>query len=83
MHGPYHRLGEPGGPDAKVAALPIEGKGPDGTAISASLLDAGTSSTEVELLRTVCHGLGVQWGHDVFGWWAVVPSSLIEVAQRT
>ena len=81
-HGPYHRLGQPGGPGAAVTALQIEGKAPDGTMISASLLDAGKESTEVELLRTVCDGLGVQWGHDEFGWWAVVPSSLVAAAQR-
>ena len=25
-------------------------------------------------MRTVTAGLGVQWGHDDFGWWAAVPS---------
>jgi hypothetical protein len=64
-----------------VAAIPIEGRQPDGTIISASLLDAGKDSTEVELLRTVCHGLGVRWGHDEFGWWAVVPSQLEDAAR--
>ena len=38
----------------------------------AQLLDAGPEPSEVELLRTVASRLGVQWGHDDFGWWAVV-----------
>jgi len=38
------------------------------------LLDAGPDSSELELLRTVAAGLGVQWGRDDFGWWAAVPS---------
>lgn len=76
LHGPYHRTGEPGGPGAEVGALPIQGRTPDGGLIEAQLLDAGKESTEVELLRTICFGLGVQWGQDDLGWWAVVPDSL-------
>ena len=76
-HGPYHRLGEPGGPGAEVTALAIEGVRPDGEHESAQLLAAADGSTEVELLRTVCAGLGVTWGEDEFGWWAAVPSRLL------
>ncbi len=72
-HGPYHRLGTPGGPGCQVATLPVEGRASDGTIVSGALLDGGTGSTEVELLRTVASGLGVRWGHDDFGWWVVVP----------
>lgn len=70
--GPYHRLGEPGGPGCPVAALEIQFKKPDGTIGSGHLLDAGPNATELELLRTVAEGLGVKWGHDELGWWAVV-----------
>ena len=73
QHGPYHRLGEPGGPGCPVTALPILIQGPDGSPIPAQLLDAGTKATELELLRTIAQGLGVRWGHDNLGWWAVVP----------
>lgn len=44
-------------------------------------LDAGKESTEVDLLRTVCHGLSNRWGHDEFGWWAIVPTGLEDAAQ--
>ena len=73
-YGPYHRLGEPGGPGCRVVALTIEMKDVDGSPVSAQLLDAGTEATEVELLRTVAKGLGVRWGHDDLGWWAMVPT---------
>ena len=76
QHGPYHRTGSPGGPGARVGWIPIQGRTPDGELEDAELLDAGDGATEVELLRTICHGLGVKWGHDDFGWWAAVPSSL-------
>ncbi len=76
LHGPYHRTGEPGGPGAPVGVLPIQGRLPDGSVIDAQLLDAKDTS-EVELLRTVCAGLGIQWGHDDIGWWAVVPTALV------
>lgn len=72
-HGPYHRRGEPGGPWCRVAVLPVKLKAADGSAIGAQLLDGGQSSTELEILRTVAKGLGVNWGHDDFGWWACVP----------
>jgi len=39
----------------------------------AHLLDAGTAASEIELLRTVAAGLGVHWGKDDLGWWAIVP----------
>ena len=72
-HGPYHRLGVPGGPGCKVGVLPVTGKGKDGTPFEADLLDAGPTATEVELLRTVAAGVGLRWGHDEHGWWAMVP----------
>ena len=71
--GPYHRLGVPGGPGCEVAPLPIAAKLPSGETIGATLLSADASATEVELLRTIAHSLGIQWGHDDFGWWAMVP----------
>ena len=71
-HGPYHRTGEPGGPGCPVTPLPITLKGPDGQPLPADLLDAGTEATELELLRTVARGLGVQWGRDERGWWPAV-----------
>ena len=79
LHGPYHRTGEPGGPGAQVGVLPIQGRLPDGSVLDAQLLDAKDAS-EVELLRTVCAGLGIQWGHDDLGWWAVVPTVLTEAS---
>jgi len=36
------------------------------------LLSAGENASEVELLRTVAARLGVKWGNDDLGWWAVV-----------
>jgi len=72
-HGPFHRTGEPGGPGCPVGVLPIAFKGPDGSPVSAQLLDAGPEATELELLRTIVQGLGIRWGHDGLGWWAVVP----------
>jgi hypothetical protein len=71
-HGPYHRLGEPGGPAARVAVLAIQGHRPDGAVVDAELVAAEVEATEVELLRAVCERVGVQWGHDDLGWWAVV-----------
>ena len=44
--------------------------------IEASLLDGGPKASELELLRTVAAGLGISWGHDDFGWWAVVPNEV-------
>jgi hypothetical protein len=72
-YGPYCRTGEPGGPGCKVAALPITLKDTDGSPVPAHLLDAGTAASELELLRTVAQGMGVQWGKDDLGWWATVP----------
>ena len=77
QHGPYHRTGEPGGPGARVASIPIRGRTLNGELEDAELLDAEDGSTEVELLRTICHGLGVTWGEDELGWWAAVPRSLL------
>jgi hypothetical protein len=73
-YGPYHRLGQPGGPGCQVAALPITFMGPDGSPVSARLFDAGKEATELELLRTVAQELGVRWGHDNLGWWVAVPN---------
>lgn len=72
QYGPYHRRGEPGGPGCPVGVLPISAKGPDGQQFEGQLLDAGKQGTELELLRTVAAPLGVRWGYDEFGWWAVV-----------
>lgn len=71
-YGPYHRKGQPGGPRCPVGILPVSSKNPDGTTFQAELLDAGKESTELELLRTVASRLGVRWGNDELGWWAVV-----------
>jgi hypothetical protein len=59
----------------EVSILPISGRasGSD-QVIEASLLDAGETATELELLRTVASGLGVVWGRDELGAWAVVPN---------
>jgi hypothetical protein len=72
---PFFRSGVPGGPGAQVSILPISGRasGSD-KVIEASLLDAGETATELELLRTVASGLGVVWGRDELGVWAVVPN---------
>src|SRR5262249_34294961 len=72
-HGPYHRKGSPGGPGCRVTSLPVKLKQSDGQPISATFLDADSSASELELLRTVASGLGIQWGQDEFGWWAVIP----------
>ena len=74
QHDPYHRLGEPGGPGCPVSVLPVTLKASDGSLVQGQLLDAGVNSTELELLRTIAHQVGVQWGHDDLGWWAVVRS---------
>lgn len=71
-HGPFHRKGQSTDPGARCAALEIQAKLPDGSIIPARLLDAGTDATEVELLRTVARRLGVKWGRDDLGWWAVL-----------
>ena len=80
MHGPYHRLGEPGGPGCAVTPLTVVGKGPSGEPAPATLLSTHPTATEVELLRTIAHTLGIQWGHDEFGWWAVVPDGVVPKA---
>ncbi|MFO1485136.1 MAG: hypothetical protein U1F71_17380 [Verrucomicrobiaceae bacterium] len=74
-YGPFHRRGAPGGSGAEVSILPISGRASDSErVIEASLLDAGETATELELLRTVASGLGVVWGRDDLGAWAVVPN---------
>lgn len=70
-----HRRGGPGGEGCRVSVLPITAKSPDGTRFEAQLLDAGSESTEVELLRTIVEKMGVRWGHDDIGWWAMAPGS--------
>lgn len=73
--GPFHRRGVPGGPGAEVTVLPIAGRASGSErVIEASLLDAGETASELELLRTVASGLGVLWGQDDLGTWAVVPN---------
>ena len=74
-HGPYHRRGEPGGPGCSVTELPVSARLPNGQVVAISLLSAGENATEVELLRTIVHSIGIQWGQDEFGWWAAVPSN--------
>ncbi len=71
-HGPYHRQGQPGGPGCQVSVLNVSAKGADGAMFQAELLDAGQGASELELLRTIASRLGVRWGNDQFGWWAVV-----------
>jgi len=71
-HGPFHRLGEPGGPGCPVEVLPINLRDAEGRQTSGSLLDAGAEATEIELLRTIASRLGIKWGCDGSGWWAVV-----------
>lgn len=72
-HGPFHRLGSPGGAGCPVTTLPVEARDINGTPIRTALQAAESEASELELLRTVAWGLGVQWGHDPFGWWAAVP----------
>ena len=71
-NGPFHRVGQSTAPGARCTALDIEAKMPDGSVIPGRLLDAGVDVTEVELLRTVARMIGVKWGRDELGWWAVV-----------
>ena len=69
----YHRRGEPGGSGCSLGVLQAASTSSTGTEIPVQILDGGESSTEVELLRTIVSKMGLQWGHDKFGWWAVVP----------
>ncbi|MFM2165875.1 MAG: hypothetical protein RIS79_246 [Verrucomicrobiota bacterium] len=63
------------GPGCEVSVLPISGRRPGrGEVIEACLLDAGKKASELELLRTVASGLGVVWGRDDLGAWAMVPN---------
>jgi len=71
--GSFNRVGTPGGPPAELSASAISLPGFNGEPTPAHLLDAGADSSEVALLRAVCAGIGVTWGHDEQGWWAVVP----------
>lgn len=71
----YHRRGEPGGPGCPVGVLAVNVQNQNGEPTAAELLDAGPDATEMELLRTVASRLGVQWGHDEFGWWAALRGS--------
>lgn len=55
--------------------IPISGRRPgSGEVIESCLLDAGEKASELELLRTVASGLGVVWGRDDLGAWAMVPN---------
>lgn len=76
-YGPYYRSGAPGGPGCRVAAIPVRAKA-SGTdqEINGSLLDGGPEASEVELLRTVASSLGIGWGKDEMGWWAMVPNDM-------
>ena len=74
-HGPYHRLGAPGGPGCTLTAIPISFTDASGAIASGQLVSAPIDGTEVEILRSIAHKLGIQWGHDEFGWWAVVRDS--------
>ena len=74
---PFHRRGSPGGPGCRVAVIEVMGNAPSGATSAASLLDAGSESSEIELLRTIASGLGVVWGQDELGWWAAVPATPI------
>jgi hypothetical protein len=73
-HGPYHRRGEPGGPGCSVTELPVSARLSNGDVVGMTLLSASENATEVELLRTIVNSIGVQWGHDEFGWWAAIPN---------
>jgi len=68
----YHRTGEPGGPGCKLSALSIQLKDNERTLQNGQLLCAEEGATELEVLRTVAHSLGVKWGQDDLGWWAAV-----------
>lgn len=74
----FRRSGQPGGPGCSVTAMPVKGKDAEGNLYAAELWDAGKEATELELLRTVIHHLGVRWGHDDLGWWAAVPMPKVE-----
>lgn len=68
----YHRLGEPGGAGCPLSTLDVTYNNVDGKNVSADLCSAGKNASELEMLRTVAHKLGVKWGEDDLGWWAVV-----------
>ena len=75
-YGPFHRLGEPGGPGCEAVAIPIGMKTQAGEVVQGHLIDAQGDATELELLRTVAKQFGVKWGHDDFGWWAALPTEV-------
>ncbi len=74
-----HRKGVPGGPCCKSSFTTItvtkivDEESSKKVEIEAHLLNAEEGATEVELLRTIARGLGVNWGKDELGWWATVP----------
>jgi len=82
VHGPFHRLGEPGGPGCPVTTIPIAMKLRDGLESSGFLIDAGHEATEIELLRTIAKMVGVRWGHDELGWWAAMPKLQIIAEEK-
>lgn len=72
----YHRRGEPGGPGCPVTTLDVQMASSSGEAEAATLLDAGLAGSEIQLLRTIVHSLGISWGEDGRGWWAAIPRRL-------
>ena len=76
--GPFHRLGQPGGPGCKVVTAELKLVRADRQSSDGYLFDAGVGPTEIELLRTVAHATGIRWGKDDFGWWAAVPAGKLD-----
>lgn len=68
----YHRLGQPGGPAARVEGIAVRMSGPGREQVDGELFAAEDGASEVEWLRAVCSKLDVTWGHDDLGWWAVI-----------
>ncbi|MAS94409.1 MAG: hypothetical protein CMO55_14515 [Verrucomicrobiales bacterium] len=73
----FHRLGGPGMPSCRVVAVDIEYRDANGVLHDGELIDPETEATELDLLRSVAHRLGVHWGEDEFGWWSVLPKAKI------
>jgi hypothetical protein len=72
------RSGQPGGPGCKLAILDIRYADARGQSIEGKLIDAGKEASEVQMLRTIAHRLGINWGQDDMGWWAIVPETLLQ-----
>lgn len=73
----HERVGEPGGPGCEVTHLEITFRDANGHEVDGELMDAGSDTTELALLRTVANRLGVAWGRDGSGWWAAVQKDKI------